>query len=58
MSIVLTIISLGLRVALSYAFAPRFGMMAIWLSIPAGWLVADIVGFLALMRRGMLGRGH
>lgn len=58
MSIVLTIISLGLRVALSYAFAPRFGMMAIWLSIPAGWLVADIVGFLALMRRSMLGRSR
>lgn len=54
MSIVLTVISLGLRVALSYAFAPRFGMMAIWLSIPAGWLVADAVGLLALLRRGLL----
>lgn len=45
MSIVLTVLSLGLRVVLSYAFAPHFGMMAIWLAIPAGWLIADIGRF-------------
>ena len=54
MSIVLTVLSLGLRVVLSYAFAPHFGMMAIWLAIPAGWLIADIVGFVALGRRGLV----
>ena len=54
MSIVLTVLSLGLRVVLSYAFAPHFGMMAIWLAIPAGWLIADIVGFVAMGRRGLI----
>ena len=54
MSIVLTVLSLGLRVVLSYAFAPHFGMMAIWLAIPAGWLIADIVGFVAMGRRGLM----
>ena len=54
MSIVLTVLSLGLRVVLSYAFAPHFGMMAIWLAIPAGWLIADIVGFVAMVRRGLM----
>ena len=44
----------GLRVVLSYAFAPHFGMMAIWLAIPAGWLIADIVGFVAMGRRGLM----
>ena len=54
MSIVLTVLSLGLRVMLSYAFAPHFGMMAIWLAIPAGWLIADIVGFVVMGRRGLM----
>lgn len=48
MSVVLTVISLGLRVALAYAFAPQFGVTAIWLSIPIGWFIADIVGIARL----------
>ncbi len=51
MSVVLTVISLGLRVALAYAFAPLFGVTAIWLSIPVGWLIADVVGVAGLLRR-------
>ncbi len=43
-SILLTIISLGLRVGISYWLAPTFGITAIWWSIPIGWLIADIVG--------------
>lgn len=50
MSVVLTVISLGLRVLLAYAFAPRFGVSAIWLAIPIGWLVADAVGLAGLRR--------
>lgn len=47
MSLVLTVISLGSRVVLSYALAPRpeFGVTAIWWSIPIGWMLADFVGF-------------
>ena len=43
-SVVLTVISLGLRVALAYAFAPQFGVTAIWLSIPIGWFTAGLFG--------------
>lgn len=45
-SLILTVISLGTRVALSYALAPKtpLGVLAIWLSIPAGWLLADAAG--------------
>lgn len=48
MSLILTIISLGTRVLLSYLIAPNtaFGVMAIWWSIPIGWILADIVGIL------------
>ena len=47
MSFVLTIISLGTRVALAYLFAPTgFGVMAIWWAIPVGWLLADATGLL------------
>lgn len=55
MSIVLTVISLGTRVALAYALSPRFGVNAIWWSIPIGWVLADVVGLLAIRggnRRG------
>ncbi|MDE6482138.1 MAG: MATE family efflux transporter [Rikenellaceae bacterium] len=45
-SVVLTVISLGTRVALAYALAaiPSVGVEGIWWSIPAGWLLADAVG--------------
>lgn len=48
MSIVLTVISLGLRVLLSYALAPTFGIWVIFASIPIGWFIADAVGILGL----------
>lgn len=50
MSVVLTIISLGLRVLLAYTFAPVIGLQAIWWSIPIGWLIADVVGLLFLRK--------
>lgn len=45
-SLLLTIISLGTRVLLSYLLAPSFGITFIWLSIPVGWLLADLTGLL------------
>ncbi len=46
MSIVLTVISLGTRVALAYALSsiPTLGMTGIWLAVPIGWLLADLTG--------------
>ncbi len=51
-SVILTVISLGTRVALAYALAaiPSVGVDGIWWSIPAGWLLADAVG-IAYYRR-------
>ena len=51
-SLLLTIISLGTRVALSYALAPHtaLGVTAIWLSIPIGWVLADIAGLALYFR--------
>lgn len=43
-SLLLTIISLGTRVVLAYAFAPVFGVGAIWWAIPSGWVLADVTG--------------
>lgn len=51
MSIVLTVISLGLRVLISYSFAPSLGSWVIWLAIPIGWLIADVVGAIGLLGR-------
>ena len=46
MSVILTVLSLGTRVALSYILAslPAVGVMGIWWSIPIGWFIADLVG--------------
>lgn len=46
MSVVLTILSLGTRVVLSYWLAsiPSIGVTGIWWSIPIGWFLADLVG--------------
>lgn len=50
MSIVLTVISLGLRVALAYLLSPFWGLDAIWWAVPIGWAVADAVGLCGLRR--------
>ncbi len=49
MSIVLTVISLGTRVALAYALSPveGIGVYGIWWAIPIGWILADLVGGIA-----------
>ena len=50
MSVVLTVISLGTRVLLSYTLAPikSIGVIAIWWSIPIGWFLADVTGYVYL----------
>lgn len=45
MSVILTIVSLGTRVALAYALAPVVGEVGIWTAIPIGWAIADIIGY-------------
>ena len=45
MSVILTIASLGSRVALAYLLsATPLGVTGIWLSVPIGWALADIIG--------------
>ena len=46
MSVVLTVVSLGVRVALAYALsaAPFIGTTGIWWSVPIGWFLADALG--------------
>ena len=48
MSVVLTIFSLGIRVVLAYTLSaiPQIGVTGIWWSVPIGWALADIIGFL------------
>ena len=48
MSVILTIISLGTRVLLAYTLSaiPSIGILGIWISVPIGWFLADLVGLL------------
>ena len=57
MSVVLTVISLGTRVALAYLLSslPSIGVTGIWWSVPIGWALADIFGIVYyLIRRKQL----
>lgn len=48
MSLILTVISLGTRVALAYLLSgfETVGVFGIWISIPIGWLLADAAGLI------------
>ena len=48
MSVVLTVISLGTRVALAYLLSaiPTVGVVGIWWAVPIGWILADATGLL------------
>lgn len=49
MSVILTVISLGTRVALAYILSAYIGETGIWMAIPIGWVFADVTG-LAYMK--------
>ena len=46
MSVILTVISLGTRVALAYVLSaiPAVGVKGIWAAVPIGWALADVTG--------------
>lgn len=46
MSVVLTVASLGTRVALAYILSavPAIGVVGIWWAVPIGWFLADAIG--------------
>lgn len=52
MSVVLTVLSLGTRVALAHLLSPvpTIGEAGIWWSVPIGWILADAVGLLFYLR--------
>ncbi len=51
-SVVLTVVSLGTRVALAYTLSalPSVGVAGIWWAIPIGWGLADLLGSLVYIR--------
>ena len=59
-SVVLTIISLGTRVTLAYLLSsiPAIGVTGIWVSVPIGWILADIAGALYYIKykKNLLGK--
>ena len=51
MSVVLTVISLGIRVLLAYVLSATFlGETGIWMAIPIGWILADLTGLLYMRK--------
>ena len=55
MSIVLTVISLGSRVALAYLLSSisAIGMVGIWYAVPIGWALADLFGIWHFIKHQM-----
>lgn len=54
MSVVLTVISLGTRVALAYGLSgiPQIGVRGIWAAVPIGWFLADMEGAVVVWSDG------
>lgn len=52
MSVVLTVISLGTRVILAYVLSAIdfIGVTGIWVAIPIGWFLADLVGLIYMKK--------
>lgn len=50
MSVVLTVISLGMRVLLAYLLSAFVGVIGIWAAIPVGWILADMTGLIYYRR--------
>ena len=52
MSLWLTVVSLGTRVALAYLLAPieAVGVYGIWAAIPIGWVLADGIGLFTMKK--------
>lgn len=52
MSLILTVISLGTRVVLAYLLSgfEAIGVFGIWISIPIGWILADITGIVYMRK--------
>lgn len=53
-SLILTIISLGTRVVLAYVLSSVtwIGVTGIWMAVPIGWVLADLVGFICYRMYG------
>ncbi|MCD8119345.1 MAG: MATE family efflux transporter [Lachnospiraceae bacterium] len=62
MSLILTVISLGTRVALAYLLSSveSIGVVGIWWAIPIGWFLADTVGvgYMMVKRRLLWTKGR
>lgn len=56
MSVVLTVISLGMRVLLAYVLSARIGEIGIWMAIPIGWILADLTGLAGMKMMGKMER--
>ena len=58
MSVILTIASLGTRVALAYILSATFmGVTGIWLSVPIGWVLADMIGIIYYLKSDLRSKG-
>ena len=57
---VLTVISLGTRVALAYTLSavPWIGVRGIWAAVPIGWFLADAAGLLAVRAGGLFAKNN
>lgn len=53
MSVILTVASLGTRVLLAYILSaiPAIGVIGIWVAVPIGWALADMIGIIVYLRK-------
>ena len=42
--------NLAIRLSVALICAPRFGIVFVWLAVPAGWLANFLISYVALRR--------
>ncbi len=48
--LIANMVNLGIRLFVALMFAPRFGIVFVWLAVPAGWLVNFLISYAALRK--------
>ena len=52
--LIANMVNLAIRLSVALIFAPRFGIVFVWLAVPAGWFANFLISYVALRDHGRL----
>ena len=55
--LIANMVNLAIRLSVALICAPRFGIVFVWLAVPAGWLANFLISYVALRKSWPTERG-